>query len=416
MLSTRESAHLNIFLFSCLVAMIGFFLSRFLLSLSVIVLIANAFAQNDLKARFQSVLANPLLLAISALFLITLISGIWSDDKSVWLKSCIMKLPLLFFPFVFVGQKGFKRKHWILLSIAWIALCVCGSFWTMFQYLQSKENFEAQYQTAKVLPTWSGDSHIRFSIAVVAALLLWLKLEDSDYLKNGGMKWILRFLMVWMMLFLLILSAKTGWVGLFFVVLPLGLYYLVKNGYRKTALFLMLVVFALPFIAYKSIPTFRERINYVSYQLINFGEKQTAGVYSDHNRLLSIKAGWDIFRDNWLTGVGYGDTKQAMRNWFDVNADQVPVAERFRPLNQWLNAGAASGILGMVIVSIPVFLPFFMQGWRSNKPALAFVIFMMLIFIYECMLEDQLGVFLFAFFMLWWNSSNQPEMVNSMNA
>ncbi len=416
MLSKRETGHLCIFLFACLMAMFSFFLSRFLLSVAVILLTANAFSQSDFKERFQSVIKNPLFSAISTIFLIALVSGIWSENKSVWIQSCITKLPLLFFPFVFVMQKGMNKSRWIWLSIAWIALTVFGSLWTMLQYLQSKEDYEAMYQTSYVLPTWAGDSHIRFSMAVVIALLLWLKLEEWNFNRNINIKWAMRGVMAWLMLFLLILSAKTGWVGLVFVILPLGLYYMIKNGYRKIAFALLLLAFALPFIAYKTIPTFRERINYVSYQLINFREKQAAGVYSDHNRLLSIEAGWDIFRSHWLIGVGYGDLKQAMRDWFDANAPQVPVTERFRPLNQWLNAGAASGIPGVVAVSIAVFLPLFKKEWRSNKPALGFVIFVMLIFLYECMLEDQLGVFLFAFFMLWWNSSHQPGMVNSMNA
>jgi hypothetical protein len=321
-----------------------------------------------------------------------------------------MKLPLLFFPLVFVTQKEMDKKHWVLLSIAWIGLTACGSLWTMLQYLQSKENFETMYRTAYVLPTWAGENHIRFSMAVIVALLLWMKIEEWQFTENLYVKWGMRCIMGWLILFLLILSAKTGWVGLVFVVLPLGLYYLVKNGFRKIAFMLLFLAFALPFIAYKTIPTFRERINYLSYQLINFGEKQAAGVYSDHNRLLSIQAGWDIFRSNWLTGVGYGDLKQAMRDWFDANAPQVPGTERFRPLNQWLNAGAAAGVMGVIVVSIVVFLPFFKQEWRSNTPALAFVIFTALIFTYECMLEDQLGVFLFTYFILWWENSNKISL------
>lgn len=409
MLSEKEKIHLWIFLFACVLAMCGFFLSRFLLSAASIILIGNSFLQENRNERLQTVMLNPLLSGMTALFAIAFVSGIWSENKSAWLQTCIIKLPLLLFPFALVLQKGMNKKHWYMLSLVWMALVVSGSLWTMAQYLQAKESFEMLYKTAKVLPTWAADSHIRFSMAAVIALLLWLKMESENFTLPVWIKWTIRLLMLWLMLFLLILSAKTGWIGLFLVVLPLCLYQLSKGGYRKAALVALLFAIALPFIAYRTMPTLRTRVIYVMYQLKNFEQAKAEGVYSDHNRLLSIRAGHDVFADKWVLGVGYGDLKEATSRWFDEHAPQVPEPERFRPLNQWFHAGAAAGITGIAMVSLAVFLPFFHREWRRNKPALAFALFAALIFLYENLLEDQLGVFFYAFFMMWWNASNKFE-------
>ncbi len=414
MISTRETAHLYIFLLGCVLAMAGFFFSRALLSIASIVLIVNAFFQGDLKERLQLLVRQHLLIAMVTAFMIALVSGIWSEDKASWLKVCMVKLPILFFPLVFILQKGMTKKFWSILTAVWIGLVLCGSFWSMMYFIQSLGNLEMMYRISKVLPTWAGDSHIRFSMAVVVALLLWLKLEGWNLIEDLRTKWIVRFFMLWLMLFLIILSAKTGWVGLFLVVIPFYLYHVFKAGYRKLVLAMLLFALALPVIAFHTIPTFQARVNYIMYELENIGQKKSEGVYSDHNRMFSMQAGWDIIKENWVAGVGYGDLAKATNDWFDVNASHVPPSERFRPLNQWLNAGAATGIFGIISVSVVAFMPFFLKEWRWNKPALAFAVFMFLIFLYENPMDDQLGVFLFSFFLLWWNYSNKLDAESNM--
>lgn len=419
MLSQREKLHLNIFVSSCLLAMIGFFLSRFLLSISIVMLVINALLQDDLKARFRLISAQPFFWIMAALFFTAFVSGIWSKDKSDWLRACSIKLPLFLLPTVFAMQKGLIERLFIRLSVVWIILSFLGSCWTMLQYMQSKIIYDISYSASKVLPTWAGDSHIRFSIAVIIAILLWLQMEWGKLPSNQLSRWALRIIMIWLMLFLLILSSKTGWIGLFMVILPLCLYHLYRNGYMKSAVALIVLMLTLPLAAYKAIPTLRGRVNYIKYQLEHYDETRFSGVYSDQNRVLSLKAGWDLFLEHWLVGTGYGDLKYEMNRWFEINAPYVPVSERFRPLNQWLSYGAATGIIGMLLVTAILLLPFFNKNWQDYQTALAFAVFMMLLFLYEGMLDDQLGVFLFTFFTLWWNflcehrwisSRTQPEL------
>lgn len=71
--------------------------------------------------------------------------------------------------------------------------------------------------------------------------------------------------------------------------------------------------------------------------------------------------------------------------------------------------GSGTGIAGVLIFTFAVMLPFFSARWRANKPALFFLLFMNVVFLYESTLEDQRGVFVYTFFTLWWYLTNRIE-------
>ncbi|GIV33805.1 MAG: hypothetical protein KatS3mg031_1340 [Chitinophagales bacterium] len=406
----RQKAHLYVFIIAVLSSMMGFFFSRTLLSISLGVLIGQAFLQGDLRARLQATWKEPLFYPMALVFFIAAFSGLWSADKVAWMQACFNKVPFLLLPFVFSRQAGLTEKYWAAMSLLWVALVLAGSVFTLVQFTVHYYALENMYQVSKVLPTWAAGSHIRFSMAVVVALLLCLRLEELESFSRSA-KLLLRLIMMWLMLFLLILSAKTGWVGLFLVVIPALLYHLFHRGHRILVVALLAIALLLPVVSYYVLPTFRERVHYIRYELEHPEQKRAAGVYSDHNRLLSMQAGWDIFLRHPVRGVGYGDMYVATYAWFEAHAPQVPPSERFRPLNQWLNAAAASGIAGLIVVTLAALLPFFLRTWRGSSSAIALAFFMLLVFLYENPLEDQLGVFLYAFFMWWFHYSLRLEGV-----
>ncbi len=106
--------------------------------------------------------------------------------------------------------------------------------------------------------------------------------------------------------------------------------------------------------------------------------------------------------------MGYGDIKEETAKWYAANAPEIPSSHQFLPLNQWMLSGSGAGIAAVLLFTVVVLLPFFSKHWQQNKQALAFVLFMDLVFFYESTINDQFGVFLFCFFILYWNLSIRP--------
>lgn len=406
----RNTIQLYLFFAAILLMFAGFLFSRAILSIGTFLIIANGFLQNDWKERWAVFISDKYLVGITCLFLFPFLSGLWSDDKTEWLNMMQDKLPLLFLPFALALQKGLTKKNLTSVALLWIVFIFFASVWSAVQYLLQRELYNQLYHSSKVIPTLASNDHIRFSMAIIIAMLLWLKLKEWNTIQGSTMYWLLNGIMIWFVFYLHLLGAKTGLLGLYAIVVPLILYQLFTTGKRGIAVMGMFFILSLPLIAYNLLPTFKTRIGYILYDAANWKAGNKSGFFSDGNRILTMQSGWDVFQKNWLAGVGYGDIKTETNKWYNVHAPSVPLSEQYLPLNQWLASGCGSGIAAVLLFTIVVLLPYCLKQWEKNKQAIAFITFMNLVFLYECTIDDQFGVFLFTFFTLYWHLTNRPRL------
>lgn len=403
MLLNRTNIHLLLFYSAVLLIVVGFLCSRALLSTGIIILITNGYIQGDLKERLNKFSSDKLSVGISCLFLLPFLSGLWSSNKEEWAALMQDKLPLLLLPFAFIQQKGIGHKQLVWLKLLWIGAMFAGSVWSAFQYGNAFRYFNEAYRFSQTIPTPAANDHIRFSMGIVVALLFWLKLEEWETIPANSWRLLMRIVAVWLIVFLHLLGAKTGLLGLYAVVLPVLFYQLYTTGKRKLTGIALVTTLCLPLLAYAVLPTFRLRMNYVLFESLNWKSQEFAGRFSDGNRWASIQSGWHLFTQNWLIGVGYGDVKTEAAAWYKNNAPAIAPSEQFLPLNQWLMSGSGAGIAAVLLFSAVALLPFFLKHWKQHKQAWAFVLFMNLCFLFESTIDDQYGVFLYCFFMLYWN-------------
>ena len=104
MLNKLQNERRNTIIFILFIVMTGaLFISRALLSASMIVFILVSFLHSNSKKQVYDFFSTPLLWGMSVLFLIPFISGLWSSDKKEWLDMIRIKLPLLFLPIAFAS-------------------------------------------------------------------------------------------------------------------------------------------------------------------------------------------------------------------------------------------------------------------------------------------------------------------------
>src|ERR1700741_4615754 len=152
----------NHLLFGCVISMLAaLFISRAALSVSLIAFTAISFIHKDIKDHFRNFFASPVLWAMSLLFLIPLLSGIWSEDKEKWTDIMRIKLPLLFLPIAFAGPFGFSKKYWESLAFIFIGIITAGSIWCMFHYLSDMQAINENYLKAKTIITPLENDHVR---------------------------------------------------------------------------------------------------------------------------------------------------------------------------------------------------------------------------------------------------------------
>jgi O-antigen ligase len=139
---------------------------------------------------------------------------------------------------------------------------------------------------------------------------------------------------------------------------------------------------------------FFSRLNILKEELY----EQDPNGKSVRQRVEYIKAGWNIFKNNLIYGVGPGDLEDEFMNYYKNSNSLLKDENRLRTHNQLLTYFVSFGCIGGFI-----FLFFLYKiGWvfynYENKMAYLFLLIVLLSFLNEDTLETQMGATFVGFF------------------
>ena len=411
MLNKLQNEWRNPVIFLLLVLMTGsLFFSRALLSISMISFVAFSFFHSDWKGHLYQFFASPLLWSMSLLFFFPLLSGIWSEDRKAWLETLQVKLPLLFLPLAFASPFKLSHKQWGGLACFFIAFVTAGTIWSMVQYAADTSAVNESYLRAKSLVTPLENDHVRFSWLVSVAVLLGGQLIYVNKNADKKISWCLSLILLWLIIFLHILAARTGLFSFYIMLGITGAWLIYKKLRWQYGVALLLVLFALPFIAYKALPTFHNRVKYFKYDLGFFRETHYLPGANDGVRVISLKAGFGVIKESPVVGVGFGDVLVETKRWYAAHYPQMEERDKIYPSSEWMIYGAGCGIQGFLVFTMVMLIPFLMGthtslAWRMlNLIAAAS-------FLFDIGLEVQFGVFIYSIVVLgWWKWMNDKKV------
>lgn len=309
----------------------------------------------------------------------------------------IMKLILILFPsfvFAYKPQKNqIKTVHLIVISAMAIS-----SLYSIIQFYNNSESIVQSYKFSKVMPVLSYGDHIRISwvvvISMVMAIYEWRQTSKYIY------KVVLLLYLTFQYIFLHYLGAKTGLITLYTTIGLLSLFLIPKNK-RWMLIFIYFLMGIGGFFAIKTIPSLKERVNFIGYDFEHYSKGEYREGLSDAIRFYSLKAGKEIIEDHPMFGVGFSKLQFETSLWYDTNMPQVPQKDRFLPSSQFVIYWASGGILGVFVFLAHILVPFFRKYLRNDVWFIAFFIPTVLSFTYETHLEGQLPLFVYSFFIAW---------------
>ncbi len=392
----------------CIGAMFtGLLISRAVLSMALILFVLNGALAG--KEKIKTIFNDRLYISMLLLFIVPLVTGLWSSDMKSWWQATEVKLPLVLLPLGFAALPAIKKEHYDRLSRLFILLLLSGTFWSTAQYISNSDTIAESYLRAKVIPTPFDRNHIYFSFTLAVAVLVLYKLFSQT--TDSKWKTIYTVTFIWFVIYLHILAAKTGLLFLYLTLVVLIIKAILQNiinkksGNKITALIVLVLLIAAPIAAYKLSPTFKNRIDYIRYDYSYYSQGKYIEGLSDGNRVLSVKAGLSVFSSNIFTGVGFGDVKQKTNEWYDAHHPQMKEYERMLPSSEWLLYACAGGILAAIVFIAALLLLFFYKSMIRDISWWIFITICSLFFLYEVSLEGQFGVFVFVFFLWWWRQS-----------
>ena len=343
---------------------------------------------------------------IFALYLITIF---YSNDLSRAWFAVQMKLPFLILPIVFYSTPKVTSRDLKNVLALFIITTVVVSVVALIEFYQDQSGITESLKAggSMILPI----SHPRFSLLVAIALLSSIYLfiqKHTVWFKWEQAIWLL--LATFLFIFLHILAVRSGLFSFYIASFLLILVSLIKNRKQPVLIGLIAIILCAPILSYLFIPTFKNKINYMQYDLeMLFNKRNIDMPLSDSDRVISILSGIESMKQNPIIGIGIGDinqtTKAIYEEKFPLRKDRIKL-----PHNQFIYVGVFSGILGLLLFLYFIFFPFFQSTTYNNPIYFGILVILISSFLVEATLETQLGTTIFTFFVM---LSQRLSMVKS---
>ncbi len=402
------------------------FKERALLSISMIALIVLALFQVHFTPIFRITIRKTLVnnlkilrdrkdfLALTIFFFLIVLSAPYSTQHPEYLlERFTLKLPFLGLPLAFISLPKISYKDFIGFHYVLIFFIFLASIYTMVYYGLDYENITHNIGMGKHLPTPC--NHIRFSLIIAYAILVGiLILFRKDKLSNTNEHYGIGIVTLWLFAFIHILAVRSGLFFMYIGIFILTCLYIYQSKAFLKGLFIICLLGIIPVTTYFIVPSFKNKILYTVYDLRMYQEN-TGKNYNDSQRLYSIATGLKIAKDHPIIGVGAGDLKYQVIQYYKEKHPDFQEINIIMPHNQFLTFFAGTGIIGLLLGIIAFFTPIIYNKNYQNIFFLSFYILIFLSFLVENTIENALGISIYLLITLLClkaNTTNKYQLQN----
>jgi O-antigen ligase len=256
---------------------------------------------------------------------------------------------------------------------------VLAAVLVLINYYSDYEAITESIKQGQAIPT--PFSRPNFSVVIAFGFLISIALTiDSQVILGSRQKYTLGICSVFLLLFLHILSVRSGLLVAYLGVIVLGLLWLVKTKNYVIGLVLAILLASIPVLSYLTIPSFKNKVDYSIYDIKLMGSNKGA-TYSDSERIYSIQSGWHVFKKNPLLGCGIGDLRAEGMRYY--RSEEIQMLKFKYPHNQFIYILAAYGLVGMLLFLISIYGPLFVKQNYRNIYLILFYISMTSLFLVE---------------------------------
>jgi hypothetical protein len=196
--------HEAVYVIAIALLIIGLPVSKFLMSVSQIMLISNWLLEGDLKNKFKAFFKNKPAFILSSLLFFHALALLYSTDLDYGFKDVRIKLPLFLLPLIFSTSKPVSKKTFILF----LQLFLGSIFVATIISLLVLTGIGIHRKVVDIRDISIFISHIRFGLLICVAVFIafylfttattvWIKLVYAVYIS-------------WLLVFLVIMESLTG--------------------------------------------------------------------------------------------------------------------------------------------------------------------------------------------------------------
>lgn len=375
-----------------MIFVISLICSRFMVSVSMILMVILAIAKSRESSNLSSFWKNLPYSGLLLVFVIVALSGINSEDSSAWIHQVKLKLPFLILPIAFYILKPVDNKTHRWVHIGLIGVMLLSSFLVIGNFILDYEAISSGINKGKSIPT--PIDHIHYSIILAYATVSCFVFGVLE----SKRKWQVLLILIGVFLFgyCHFLSVRTGLALCYAGIGVTLLWYVITKKKYIVGLSVSVLIVILPFVAYHTVKPFHNKVQYMMWDIEQY-QKGNGKNYSDSERLMSYEIAIDLIKDAPIIGHGIGDLRPLTTL---KHKEKYGVKEKYiYPHNQYLYILTAVGVLGALIFFFGLFSPILFAKDRNIFLVLIFIM-LALSFLVENTIQRAVITAFFLFFIL----------------
>lgn len=395
--SGNKVNHTNIGLLFVATFFAGLIFSHALQSISMGLLVANAIINTDVKENLKKYFSDKLLMVLVLFLLTYLLSGFYSEDKSYWWERVNVRLAFVALPLGMITLRGISQQQFMLMLRVFLWMMFMSGCVVLTKYLLHFNEVNDMYSYGQTMDT--PYSHVRFSLMVCFSVFTgwYLFTREKKFLFRYE-KHLILIATLFLILLLHLLAVRSGLLGFYLcAIFLLARYIFLFRKWREGIVALMALIL-FPLLAFYYFPSVKTKVLYMKYDLEQyFLFNQVAGL-SDATRIVSVKNGIEIGKENIWFGVGAGDVRDEAGKKYS-GYPEIKTASKL-PHNQLVWEFASVGLIGFAVFWFASLFVFF---FRRNFYDPLFVCLHLLIFssyLTEATADDSTGNGLYLVFLL----------------
>lgn len=360
----KNTSAFDILVKSALITLvIGLFFSNALKSIALVVLaLSSVFLVKRKKDIFLSI-KHPLVLSTICIIIIYCVSAMLSSNKLYAWISIKNKLAIVF-AIIAIMQCKFDKNEIKYFLFVIIMCALLQSIYASYFYFNIDE-WNNMYHVGNVLPTIK-IHHVQIGVLIAITILILYHFILKE--KNKIHKIAMLIAGIFLFIFLHIFAVRTGIVLLYFMLLFYTIYKCIIEKKWKYIVGIITVLSISSISALQFSDTLKSKLEYMKYDISQFRmNSENMHEYSDARRLLSIKNGIEIWKNNWYLGCGIGDIYDECKKINQIKNPSVNEDLYYLPHSQYLYFYSVFGIiLGSIVILCFIFPAFYFIYKKNN--------------------------------------------------
>ena len=367
-----------------------------------------SFRFNSFKEKLQLLKVRPYMLLFLLYYLLHLLSFFWSDDKTEATTQLSMRLTIFLFPLA-IGSLVINNvlRDRIIYAIAIVTTgAALISLGLSFSQYRATGNSGYLYNDSLTMHFVLQSIYVAMLVNISIVGLIYLLSKRPSFIKRPEL---LYLAIVILFSYHFLLASRSAMIILYGGLFLYAVYYIIKRRKYLEGATLILGMFIGSFILFKFFPKTVQRFKELSYTSFQYSSTAAESHYDmqlnseqwngANTRLALWSCGWEVAKNNMITGVGIGDRIQAVNEVYKTRNFTMAIETKKNVHNSYLDALLTFGVGGLLLFLLTfVLLPLVDVSKRKDMFDLFVVIAFIISMIFEVYLARSIGSMLTGFF------------------